>query len=46
MIPLYTLEPHYKEGYNKTLLLQGKFAGPSSLYFFGVFLTLISQETW
>ena len=34
----YTVEPRYKEvGYNKTLLQQGNFAGPSSLYFF-VFL--------
>ena len=34
----YTVEPRYKEvGYNKTLLEQGHFAGPSSLYFF-VFL--------
>ena len=29
-----TVEPRYKEvGYNNTLLKQGKFAGPSSLYF-------------
>ena len=29
-----TVEPRYKEvGYNKTLLKQGHFAGPSSLYF-------------
>ena len=35
---LITVEPRYKEvGYNKTLLLQGNFAGPSALCFF-VFL--------
>ena len=29
-----TAEPRYKEvGYNKTLLLQGNFAGPNSLYY-------------
>ena len=29
-----TVEPCYKEGgYNKTVLNQGNFAGPSSLYF-------------
>ena len=35
-----TVEPRYKEdGYNKTLLQQGNFAGPN-LYFF-VFFTMI-----
>ena len=30
----YTVKPRYKEvGFNKTLLEQGTFAGPSSLYF-------------
>ena len=30
-----TVEPRYKDVvYNKTLLQQGNFAGPSSLYFF------------
>ena len=41
-----TVEPRYKEvGYNETLLYQGNFAGPSSLYFL-VFFTLIYWETW
>ena len=35
LIGIYTVEPRYKEvGYNETLLLQGNFAGSSSLYFF------------
>ena len=38
---LYSGTSLYNEvGYNKILLEQGNFAGPSSLYFF-VFLTLI-----
>ena len=40
-VKCYTVEPRYKEvGYNKSILLQGIFAGPTSLYFF-CFFTLI-----
>ena len=42
----HTVEHCHKEvGYNKTLLQQGNFASPSSLYLFGFCFTLIEQET-